>query len=457
MIAQFSLVYDDAGLEVVAGHGPAASFAQATLDRGVVVDGVIKRPQDFVASLKRMLREATPRRITARHVVVGIPETRVFTTLVQLPAVQHHDLKGALTWQLPELLPVPPDELVVDFQPISARRRDERQLLVMAAPLVVVEPLVQVLETAGFTVDRCVPRSLGIASLFADPAHTPLMLIDQEGSDSLSLIIAKNGTARFSTTVPLDRHQGRVSTAIERAIEFYEARDGQHRTVARILVLPYPTADELVAELDAELKLPVQLADTPWTRRHAPRRLRAFLGSLGLLSLPGVRVNLLPPAVLEQRRSAARAHWLTTAWGAELVVAASVVVGFALLLSQQVTQGATTRAALSAIEQPNASLIHDGQALETLSQLHRDKQGLQSTRYQEYRVFPTALTDGVRLIVVEHDAVKQETRVIGERANRTALATYLTTLSQTYPNLSLAPGDWAAIETAPFHLTVKRP
>ena len=126
----------------MAGHGASAVFAQTTLEHGIVVDGVIKRPKEFIATLKHTLHHATPRRITARHVIVGLPETRVFTTLVQLPQVRDHELKGALTWQLPQLLPVPPDELVVDFQPITARRSDERQLLVIAAPLVVVAPLV---------------------------------------------------------------------------------------------------------------------------------------------------------------------------------------------------------------------------------------------------------------------------------------------------------------------------
>jgi hypothetical protein len=319
---------------VVAGHGSTAVFAEAPLERGVVVDGVVKRPKDFVATLKRLLRAASPHPITARHVVVGLPETRVFTTLVQLPQVRDRELKGALTWQLPALLPVPPDELVVDFQPITARRRDERQLLVIAAPLAVVAPLVDTLEHAGFTIDRGVPRSLGIASVFAKPAHTPLMIVDYEATDAVSLIIVKNGTARFSTTVPLEHNRSRVSTAIERAIEFYEARDGQHRRVKKIIVLPHPNADDLISQLRADLKLPVQLAETPWSRTHTPRRLRAFLGSIGLLDLRGVRVNLLPPATLAARRNAIKTRWLTITWATQLVAAGLLIGGFSLVIAR---------------------------------------------------------------------------------------------------------------------------
>ena len=441
----------------MAGHGPGALFAQATLDRGVVVDGIITKPSQFVATLKRALRAASPHPITARHVVVGLPETRVFTTLVQLPQMRDHELKGALTWQLPELLPVPPAELVVDFQPISARRHDERQLLVIAAPLVVVAPLVQTLEQAGFVIDRCVPRSLGIASVFAREAHTPIMIVDHEGTDAVSLIIVKNGTARFSTTVPLEHNRGRMSTAIERAIQFYEALDGQHRRVNRVLVLPHPHADTLITQLKTDLKLPVELAETPWTRTHTPRRLRAFLGSLGLLQLHGVRVNLLPPATIEARQTAVRARWLQIAWAAQLVVAGLVIAVFGLVGASNLAQVAARATTLKTTPPVSQTLVAQGQSLETLQQLHQAKQRLRSTRQREYEAFAATVPDGVRLLVVEHDAVKQETRVLGERADRDALARYVTALSQTFPELKLAPDDWAATETAPFHLTVKRP
>ena len=441
----------------MAGHGSSARFAQATLDQGVVVDGVLKHPAEFVTVLKRTLRSAAPHSITSRHVVVGLPETRVFTTLVQLPQVRDRELREALNWQLPTILPVPPAELVVDFQPISARQRDERQLLVMAAPLAVVAPLVETLEQADFRIDRCVPRSLGIASLFAQPAHTPLMVVDYETTDAVSLMIVKNGTARFSTTVPLEHNRSRVSTAIERAVQFYESRDGQHRRVTRVLVLPHPNADELITQLQADLKLPVQLAETPWAHTHTPRRLRAFLGSLGLLPPHGVRVNLLPPATIDARRTAVRSRWLTTAWLTQVTVAGLVITGVGLDIARQLTQATTRAATIRANPLVNESLVAQGQSLETLRRLSQAKQGLRSTRQHEYETLATAVPSGVRILVVEHDAVKQETRVIGERTDRAALARYVSALSQTMPGIRLASDDWASPANAPFHLTVKSP
>ncbi len=142
---------------------------------------------------------------------------------------------------------------------------------------------------------------------------------------------------------------------------------------------------------------------------------------------------------------------------AELIVAGLVISGFTLITMQHATEASDEELALQAIQPIDPQFVSQGQALETLATLHQGKQNLHSNRSRDSKAFTTAIPEGVRLLVIEHDPVKRETRVVGERSSRAALQQYLVALGPNFPEISLAPSDWAATESALFHLTVKRP
>lgn len=421
----------------------------------MVVDGVVSKSTEFASAVKRALAAAKPRKITATHIIVAIPESRVFTSLVTLPKVQSSEIASTLRWQMRELVPANPDELIVDYQSIHARQNNERQVVLVASPVTLVTPLAESLTKAGFIIDQIVPRSVGLAQLFARPVHTPVLIIDHEQSDILSLIITKNGTARFSTTVPLDHHTGRVSTAIEHAIKFYELHDGQGRKVREVIILPHPDADLLKKQLQGELSIGVRLADGPWENKHAPQRLRALLSNIGLLQLHNVRLNLLPETWKAAALAKTVADRLAVLWYSELFGALMILAVLAALFIQAKSTEAAIAAKLAEPQQAiNQELLNDERALSNFTAAYQAKDAKRSQKASSYQQIVTQLGQTVTPLIIEYDPAKQETKILGDRLSRENLAEAFKAVRSVFPKVTINNDDWMALENAPFHLTI---
>ncbi len=195
-------------------------FAQVALPPGAVVDGEVVDPSAVSPALQRLWKEGG---FKSRTVVAGVANPRVLVRSTEVPVMAAEDLRSALTFQVQELIPIPIEDTVFDYQIIDETENAEGQrlyrVMLVAAHRDMLRSLLAALEGAGLTpsgidlMPFALLRSLGGPGAFLPPlpalvptgAAAPSgEVADQSGSQQAHAAIVSMGAG--VTTVLI--HQG---------------------------------------------------------------------------------------------------------------------------------------------------------------------------------------------------------------------------------------------------------
>lgn len=158
--------------EVEVGEPPRlAAVGQVGLPRGAVDHGEVVDPEAVAAALRRLWREV---RVRGRRVRVGMANLRTIVRQVELPAMDESELRGALTLQAGEFIPLPPEATQLDFRVLESFTSDEGEAMVRVLIAAVhresVEQLLTAVRAAGLQasavdlVPFALVRSLGLGA-----------------------------------------------------------------------------------------------------------------------------------------------------------------------------------------------------------------------------------------------------------------------------------------------------
>ena len=137
-------------LSVGGGQATLERFAQVTLPPGAVRDGEVTDPAAVASSVRRLWTEGG---FKGKRVVVGVANQRVIVRLAELPAMSESDLQSALRYEAQELIPIPVDDAVLDFQilddTVDAEGEARMRVLLAAAQRDMVQSHLAAVESAG--------------------------------------------------------------------------------------------------------------------------------------------------------------------------------------------------------------------------------------------------------------------------------------------------------------------
>lgn len=173
--------------QVVTGYG-VTSF-----DPRAIKDGVIVEPELIAKVMKELFNNNLIGEITTRRVTASIPASRTFNRTMTLPKLNKKDLEAALQLEAEQYIPVPIDELYMDYNVISETDK-ETEILAVAAPKKIIDSYHTLMRMAGLEA-VALETSIGAAGrLFvqAEQSDVPTILIDF-GSVSSDLTIYDGG------------------------------------------------------------------------------------------------------------------------------------------------------------------------------------------------------------------------------------------------------------------------
>lgn len=195
--------------EIEAGDPPrVTSFGQVALPFDAMREGEVVDPAAVTAAIQRLWKELSLRKADVR---IGVASPRVLVRTVDLPAMSDEDLAGALRFQAQELIPIPLEEAVLDFQPIESiagppsapdgpAGESMTRVLLAAAHRETVDNLVRAVRAAGLgvaTVDL-VPLALvrSIGRRVADDGAGAEAIVSIGGGVTV-VVVHEAGVPRF--------------------------------------------------------------------------------------------------------------------------------------------------------------------------------------------------------------------------------------------------------------------
>src|SRR5438067_8045986 len=105
-------------VELVLGRDQVTltQFGQVALPPGAVRGAEIVDAPVVAAAIRRLWREAGFR---SRTVILGVGNQRTVVRQADLPAMSDEDLRSALVFQAQDLIPIPVEDAIIDFQVIE--------------------------------------------------------------------------------------------------------------------------------------------------------------------------------------------------------------------------------------------------------------------------------------------------------------------------------------------------
>ena len=261
----FGLDIGTTGIRVVElrGSGPTRSlvkYAYVPVEVKLAQSDSRADQQKLAQILSNLVNEA---KLSTKNVAVGLPSSRVFTTVVDFDRIPQNELGKALLYQADSLIPTPPAESKIDWAVIGDSPKDKTKLEVLLSSVAnsFVESRLDMIESIGLNVVAFEPDSLALARALV-PAGTvaPQLLIDI-GQLSSDIVITMQEAPHLTRSIPTGAEAIVRSAMQNMNIDEKQARQfvykfgvSKDKLEGQVFQAIISTVDLLVSEIDKTIK-----------------------------------------------------------------------------------------------------------------------------------------------------------------------------------------------------------
>jgi type IV pilus assembly protein PilM len=286
-------------------HPHVVGYGTAKFDRSAVDNGVIVKPEVIAEATHDLFKNHLVGDITTRRVAMAIPAYRTFTRAISLPGLKPKELREAVQLEAEQYIPLPLDELYLDYNVIKAEK-DTTEVFAVAVPRKIVDSYLTLASLLGLEVMLIESTLGGGARLFAHDEQSDIasVIIDFGSLSSDISIFDKNllvtGTVQGGGSVfteaiknklgvtqseaniiknkyglglskkqkeireALEPTLGQIVKEIRRMIRYYEERYGAERPITQVVAIGGGANMPGLAEyLTESLRMAVRACE-PW-------------------------------------------------------------------------------------------------------------------------------------------------------------------------------------------------
>jgi len=213
------------------GRARLATYAFTERLPDVQPANLVDAPAETSALLKKIMLKA---KTTTMKVVAGLPIASVFSSVINVPKGNEKEMLEAMQWQARKLIPVPLEEMVMDFKPIApaadkskekAKEKDKTakkdeskmtQVLLTGASKAMVQKYVNVIKQAGLELVALETETFALIRSLVGKDRSITMIVDI-GSVRTNIIIVENGVPYVTRS--LDMGGATLTKAMSRALD----------------------------------------------------------------------------------------------------------------------------------------------------------------------------------------------------------------------------------------------
>lgn len=261
----FGLDIGTTGMRLVELRGSGATrslvkYAYVPIDAKLSQSDSKVDQQKLSQILQNLIAEARP---TTKHVAVGIPSSRVFTTVVDFDHLSVSETAKAIGYQADSLIPTPPAESKIDWSILGESPKDKTkvELLLSSVPNNFIESRLDMIESIGLNVIAFEPDSIALSRALISPGSAGPQLIIDIGQQGTDLIIVMNEAPRLVRAIPTGA-EAIIRSAMQNlnidenqanqfVFKFGVSKDKLEGNVFQAII---GTVDMLVGEIDKSIK-----------------------------------------------------------------------------------------------------------------------------------------------------------------------------------------------------------
>jgi type IV pilus assembly protein PilM len=183
-----------------------SSFAIESLGIGPTpAKGILSEsPEDlrnFADSVKNVISSAN---IKQKEVNLALPESQVFTKIIEMPSLSEKELAAALKYEMEQYVPLPLDQVKTDWQILNANspKGKTTRILLVAAPKILIQKYESVMDQIGLIPSTIETEMLSVHRSLFPLINTPSPnMIVHMGATTTNIAVVKNGEIVMVFTV----------------------------------------------------------------------------------------------------------------------------------------------------------------------------------------------------------------------------------------------------------------
>lgn len=255
--------------------------------------------ESVAVSIKKLLKDTG---IVSRSTNLALPESQVFTRVIDVPQLSSRELIQAIKWEAEQYIPLPLDQVNLDFSVLRDSKETGKptmEVLLVAAPKVLIERYLTILEFAGVTTVGVETEIIATArSLMRTVPNVATMMIMSLGAQTTDFAILHNGVLAFTRSVSTGGEA--LSRALAQSLDFdlsqaeeFKKTYGleQDKLEGKIVAAVKPIMDTIVGEIKRAINY--------YQERYPKERVEVILLSGGTARLPGIVVYLAQEVGIE--------------------------------------------------------------------------------------------------------------------------------------------------------------
>ncbi|OGH18472.1 MAG: hypothetical protein A2770_02595 [Candidatus Levybacteria bacterium RIFCSPHIGHO2_01_FULL_38_12] len=185
------------------GYVLRSAFTTSSPSRGMLSESPIDE-DEMVKTIRKTITEG---KITTPYVNIALPESQVYTRVIEMPVLSDKELASAIYWEAEQQIPVPLQSVTLDWTVLKRGEKGQQVgkmvVLLVGASTKLIEKYQKILTSAGLIINSIEAEVLSVIRALVTAGKFPSSLILNIGALSTSLAIVKDGIMIFTYTIPI--------------------------------------------------------------------------------------------------------------------------------------------------------------------------------------------------------------------------------------------------------------
>ena len=243
-------------------------------------------------AIKQLLKDANAR---SRDVNLALPESQVFTRVIEMPQLSSRELTSALQWEAEQYIPLPLDQVNVDFSVLRDSKEtgtNKMDVLLVASPKTLLEKYVNYLDLAGLNPIGVETEIISVSRALASSVSTVrTALIVSLGAQTTDLAILRGNVLSFTRSISAGGDALSRALAQSLGLEAIQAEEFKKtyglepdKLEGKIVTAVKPIMDTIINEIKRAVAFYVE--------KYPNDRVEVILLSGGTARIPGMVVYI---------------------------------------------------------------------------------------------------------------------------------------------------------------------
>lgn len=171
--------------------------------RGMASESPVDQ-QEMAHVLKKIVTDG---HIGSPYVNIALPESQVYTRVIEMPVLSDKELASAIYWEAEQQIPVPLASVTIDWsvlrRPQSGESLEKMTVLLVGASSKLLEKYQKIASLAGLVINSIETEVLSLMrSLIQTKDHPPSLILNV-GTQTTSLVIVREAVMIFTYSIPI--------------------------------------------------------------------------------------------------------------------------------------------------------------------------------------------------------------------------------------------------------------